>query len=59
MDHGRRSGARDPFEEAGGEALPDDMSTSSLVGGGLLAGDSLAALALGIVGLLSTLFGGR
>ncbi len=41
-----------------GEDLPEDMSTTSLVGGGLLAGDSLAALALGIFGLLSTIFGG-
>ncbi len=40
------------------EELPEDMSTTSLVGGGLLAGDSLAALALGIYGLLSTIFGG-
>jgi hypothetical protein len=30
------------------------MSTLSLVGGGLIAGDSLAALALGIYGLLQT-----
>lgn len=36
-----------------GEALPEDMSTTSLVGGGLIAGDSIAALATGIVGLLS------
>ncbi len=36
----------------GETALPDDMSTTSLVGGGLIAGDSLAALGLGIVGLL-------
>jgi uncharacterized oligopeptide transporter (OPT) family protein len=38
-----------------GEAeLPDDMSTASLVGGGLIAGDALAALGLGIFGLLAT-----
>ncbi len=38
-----------------GEAeLPADMSTTSLVGGGLIAGDSLAALTVGIYGLLST-----
>jgi uncharacterized oligopeptide transporter (OPT) family protein len=36
------------------EGLPEDMSTLSLVGGGLIAGDSLAALALGIWGLLHT-----
>jgi uncharacterized oligopeptide transporter (OPT) family protein len=34
--------------------LPADMSTMSLVGGGLIAGDSLAALSVGIYGLLST-----
>jgi hypothetical protein len=33
------------------------MSTTSLVGGGLIAGDALAALGLGIAGLLGTLFG--
>ena len=36
--------------------VPSDMSTTSLVGGGLIAGDSLAALAIGISGLLKTLF---
>jgi uncharacterized oligopeptide transporter (OPT) family protein len=36
--------------------LPSDMSTTSLVGGGLIAGDALAALGLGIAGLLGTLF---
>jgi uncharacterized oligopeptide transporter (OPT) family protein len=34
--------------------VPEDMSTMSLVGGGLIAGDSLAALGIGIYGLLST-----
>jgi uncharacterized oligopeptide transporter (OPT) family protein len=38
-----------------GEAVPEDMSTTSLVGGGLIAGDSLAALGLGLYGLWSTL----
>ena len=38
-------------------ALPKDMSTASLVGGGLIAGDALAALGLGIAGLLATVFG--
>ncbi len=33
------------------EGLPEDMSTMSLVGGGLIAGDSLAALSVGIYGL--------
>ena len=35
--------------------IPEDMSDTSLVGGGLIAGDSLAALGLGIAGLLSTM----
>jgi uncharacterized oligopeptide transporter (OPT) family protein len=42
-----------------GEALPEDMSTTSLVGGGLIAGDALAALGIGIVGLLSTVLVSR
>lgn len=37
------------------EGVPEDMSTMSLVGGGLIAGDSLAALGMGIYGLLKTL----
>jgi uncharacterized oligopeptide transporter (OPT) family protein len=44
---------RDPEEED----LPADMSTVSLVGGGLIAGDALAALGLGLLGLLATLAG--
>jgi hypothetical protein len=32
------------------------MSTMSLAGGGLIAGDSLAALSVGVYGLLSTVF---
>jgi uncharacterized oligopeptide transporter (OPT) family protein len=45
--------------DAPGDAaeLPPDMSATSLVGGGLIAGDALAALGLGVVGLLSTLAG--
>jgi len=44
-------------------AVPSDMSTMSLVGGGLIAGDSLAALSVGIYGLIASgalkhLFGG-
>jgi len=39
-----------------GDDLPADMSTTSLVGGGLIAGDSLAALGLGIFGLLKTVW---
>ena len=46
-----------------GEALPEDMSTTSLVGGGLIAGESLFALFLGIAGLAASgallkIFGG-
>ncbi len=44
----RRKAAQD-------RAIPEDMSTTSLVGGGLIAGDSLAALGLGIAGLVATL----
>jgi len=40
-----------------GEALPEDMSTVSLLGGGLIAGDSLAALGFGIAILLAKLAG--
>jgi uncharacterized oligopeptide transporter (OPT) family protein len=46
--HARRGGA-------GGAGVPADMSTTSLVGGGLIAGDSLAALSVGLLGLLRTL----
>jgi hypothetical protein len=35
--------------------LPEDMSTTSLVGGGLIAGDALAALSIGILGMLKTM----
>jgi hypothetical protein len=36
--------------------LPADMSTVSLLGGGLIAGDALAALSLGLLGLVKVLF---
>ena len=39
------------------EGLPSDMSAVSLIGGGLIAGDALAALGLGVVGLMGTLAG--
>ncbi|MFZ2990867.1 OPT/YSL family transporter [Ideonella sp.] len=42
---------------ADGKDLPEDMNSTSLVGGGLIAGDALAALGLGIIGLLATLTG--
>ena len=35
------------------DALPEDMSIVSLVGGGLIAGDSVAALVLGVLGLMA------
>jgi uncharacterized oligopeptide transporter (OPT) family protein len=44
--------ARAPRAENG--EIPSDMSTMSLIGGGLIAGDSLAALSVGIYGLLTT-----
>ena len=40
---------------ADGDHLPEDMSTASLVGGGLIAGESLFALAVGLFGLLRLL----
>jgi uncharacterized oligopeptide transporter (OPT) family protein len=40
------------------DALPPDMSTASLIGGGMIAGDALAALGLGVYGLLATLLAG-
>jgi uncharacterized oligopeptide transporter (OPT) family protein len=39
------------------DALPSDMNAASLFGGGLIAGDSLAALGLGIAGLVATALG--
>jgi hypothetical protein len=41
--------------EAPSNELPSDMSSTSLFGGGLIAGDALAALGIGIVGLVGTL----
>jgi uncharacterized oligopeptide transporter (OPT) family protein len=38
-----------------GASLPEDMSATALLGGGLIAGDSLAALGLGLFGLVATL----
>jgi hypothetical protein len=35
------------------EGLPADMSGTSLAGGGLIAGDALAALAIGVAGMLA------
>ncbi len=44
-------------EAARKKAMPEDMSSTSLVGGGFIAGDSLAALGLGIAGLAATVLG--
>ncbi len=41
--------------EESGDALPEDMSTASLIGGGLIAGESLYTLGAGIVALLALL----
>jgi len=43
--------------KTGSPDVPEDMSSASLLGGGLIAGDALAALGLGIVGLMSALAG--
>ena len=40
--------------KAGENGVPEDMSTMSLVGGGLIAGDSLAALSVGVFGLVAS-----
>jgi uncharacterized oligopeptide transporter (OPT) family protein len=48
---GDAAGPREKVEDD--DALPEDMSTTSLVGGGLIAGEALFALALGIIGLLA------
>jgi uncharacterized oligopeptide transporter (OPT) family protein len=49
--------AKEP-QAADDGGLPDDMSASSLFGGGLIAGDALAALGLGLAGLLTTVVAG-
>ena len=46
--------ARQP-RKAANEGLPEDMSTMSLVGGGLIGGDSLAALAQGLYGMAKSM----
>lgn len=38
------------------QETPSDMSTMSLIGGGLIAGDSLAALGVGLAGLMQAMF---
>lgn len=46
---------RKPEAGAAEGEVPADMSTMSLIGGGLIGGDSLAALSIGIYGLLKML----
>jgi OPT oligopeptide transporter protein len=48
----RRRGATGKAE------LPDDMSVVSLLGGGLIAGDAIAALGIGMYGLIAAMAGG-
>ena len=43
--------ARDPRDRPAADELPADMSTTSLVGGGLIAGESLFYLTLALIGL--------
>jgi uncharacterized oligopeptide transporter (OPT) family protein len=38
------------------EDIPDDMSGRCLMGGGLIAGDAIGALAMGVSGLVRTIF---
>jgi uncharacterized oligopeptide transporter (OPT) family protein len=49
-----KSKLQTPNAQVKNGALPEDMSTMSLVGGGLIAGDSLAALSMGIFGLVAS-----
>ena len=42
-----------PAPEEKGDALPEDMSTASLIGGGLIAGESLYTLGAAIAALLA------
>jgi hypothetical protein len=43
--------AGSPTEARPADALPEDMSTASLLGGGLIAGESLYALGAGLAAL--------
>ena len=47
--------ARTGSGPARAEGVPADMSATSLIGGGLIAGEALAFLTLGIIGLLALL----
>jgi uncharacterized oligopeptide transporter (OPT) family protein len=54
LDNGVKTRSAAKSAKEGVPSLPPDMSTMSLVGGGLIAGDSLAALCVGVYGLLTT-----
>ncbi|HZF52311.1 MAG TPA: OPT/YSL family transporter [Polyangiaceae bacterium] len=47
--------AAGPREHVEGDELPEDMSSTSLVGGGLIAGEALFFTVLGLIGLASVL----
>jgi hypothetical protein len=52
--------AATPHEPESADGLPPDMSTTSLIGGGLIAGESLYALGAGLASLFgSMLLGGK
>ncbi len=48
-----RAAAAKPKDKT--EDLPEDMSSTSLMGGGFIAGESISALVIGIMGLVATL----
>jgi len=51
VSDGCKAGRKPRIED---EGLPEDMSATSLIGGGLIAGDSLAALGIGVYGLVQS-----
>jgi uncharacterized oligopeptide transporter (OPT) family protein len=53
-ERARRCGQAGPAGD-----LPSDISTTSLIGGGLIAGDARAALSIGLIGLIATFFAHR
>jgi uncharacterized oligopeptide transporter (OPT) family protein len=53
LEKGAMASAASPSPDKG--SIPEDMSTNSLVGGGIIAGASLSALCYGIYKLITTL----
>ena len=51
------SSERRSLHKGAARALPSDMNPTSLVGGGLIAGEALSALTLGMIGLAHTVLG--